>query len=125
MQNCLKRLVIAYIITPDGEMYFGRNDIENTDIKECPREKINAKFGERYDLCRSECRQTGHAEVNAIKSAKGANLKGSTLFLWGIDRICDECKKQLKLHQINDIILDISDAQREILDCQFSGTVEL
>lgn len=125
MQNCLKRHVIAYIVTPKGEMFVGTNEIKNTEIKECPREKIGAKFGERYDLCHTECQQTGHAEINAIKSAGMTDLSGSTLFLWGMSKICDECKKELQYQGINDTILDISDAQREILDCGASGTVEL
>lgn len=125
MQNCLKRHVVAFIITPNGKIYRGANLIQNDDIKVCPRVEIGANFGERYDLCASKCQQMGHAEIMAIKHANGADLSGSKLFLWGQDRICANCKNKLQENEICDIMVDISDEQLESLERQMSETTEL
>ena len=102
MSPCLKREVCAVIIDEDGKIAVGQNLIQNDIIQSCPRSK-----GEGYKKCTEICRQYGHAETEAIKSAKSRNMKlnGSILYLTGHHRICDNCKQACEKEGIKMIIL--------------------
>lgn len=87
--TCAKKVVSCIIETPDGRVFYGRNDCENPQ-KECPRNN-----GEGYEKCKTICQQVGHAEEIAIKNAKGHDLTGAKATLYGIGFYCKECQKSL------------------------------
>ncbi|HEY1310829.1 MAG TPA: hypothetical protein VGF02_07745 [Pseudolabrys sp.] len=85
---CAKQRVIAEIVTPSGERFFGENLCYRPQ-QTCPREGMPS--GQGYHLCRSICVQSGHAEVNALAAA-GERARGATLILTGHSYACDHCK---------------------------------
>lgn len=87
--TCAKQVVEATIIATDGTTYVGRNDCANPQAV-CPRGSMPSNVG--YHLCRSVCRQAGHAEVMAIEAA-GEHAEGATLILRGHVAVCPECMK--------------------------------
>ena len=84
---CIKQRVIATIIAPDGRRFIGENDCAAPQVV-CLR--AGMATGQAYHLCRDICRQTGHAEINALRLA-GAAAQGATLFLTGHTYACDDC----------------------------------
>lgn len=85
---CAKQRVIATVVTIDGERFVGENDCENPqDV--CPR--AGMATGEGYHLCHEICRQTGHAEINALKAAAG-KASGATIYIEGHTYACAACK---------------------------------
>jgi len=75
----------------------------------CKRTQLNIPSGERYELCRSV-----HAEQHALIHANPYLLKGSTLFLVGVDSnkkllekpfVCDICKKLLVDAGVSKVII--------------------
>jgi deoxycytidylate deaminase len=46
--------------------------------------------GEGYDLCKTVCHQTAHAEINALAAAVG-HTQGATLYLEGHTYLCADC----------------------------------
>jgi len=105
MQHCLKQKVKATIVTPSGEEFIGYNMIDPS-IKVCPRDEISAKSGERYDLCKSVCKQQGHAEEVAL-GLVGEKSEGSVLYLEGHTYACDNCKSLSKAAGIKTIVVVI------------------
>ena len=89
--RCAKQITIA-IIENKGKYWIGTNYCAYPQRK-CPRGNMPSGVG--YELCRDICKQTGHAEVNAVKAA-GRNAIGGTLYLIGHSYICDKCKMLLK-----------------------------
>ena len=85
--RCAKQITIS-IIENKGSYWIGTNWCAKPQ-KKCPRGDMPS--GEGYELCKSVCQQTGHAEENAIKEA-GKGAKGGTLFLLGHTYVCDNCK---------------------------------
>lgn len=83
--TCIRRANGAVIVSPEDFVistgYNGscRGSKNCSDLNICKREELNIPSGERYELCVSV-----HAEQNAIISAR-TDLKGSTLYLVGID----------------------------------------
>lgn len=98
--RCAKQITIA-IIENKGEYWIGTNWCGSPQ-KKCPRGDMPS--GEGYDLCKSICHQTGHAEENAIKEA-GKKSKGSVLYLIGHTRICDNCQKLIDQAGISKTII--------------------
>lgn len=86
---CVKQVVTAILVTVNGEVFIGTNDCEIPQTV-CPRQHM--KTGEGYELCVSVCRQTGHAEINALKFA-GNKASGSTIYLQGHTYACEPCKQ--------------------------------
>jgi dCMP deaminase len=83
--TCLRRNHGAVIVKNDELVSSGyagapRKTRNCTDSGFCLREKLGAKRGERYELCRSV-----HAEMNAIISASRRDMMGATLYLVGKD----------------------------------------
>ena len=110
--TCLRRQYGA-VIVKDGVIistgYNGaaRGEPNCCDVGVCWREANNIPHGERYELCKAV-----HAEMNAIISADGDRMIGSTLYLAGFengDRImepgpCLMCARAIKKAQIENVI---------------------
>jgi deoxycytidylate deaminase len=94
VNNCLKQRVRAILILPNGRMYYGANNI-NADIQECQRDGM--KSGEGYHICKSVCKQNGHAEAEAIQNAMNdkQKIENSMMFLLGHTYCCDDCLRLL------------------------------
>ena len=83
--TCLKRHYGAVIVNNDEIIATGYNGAPRgrancCDIGSCLRIKLGIPSGQRYEICRSV-----HAEMNAIISASRKDMKGSTLYLVGIE----------------------------------------
>ena len=92
---CAKQQVVAWILTPSGDLIQGWNLCESPQ-KKCPREGMARGCG--YELCVEICKQYEHAEVHAITNTQkvGIDLKGGILFLYGHEYCCDNCIKFMK-----------------------------
>lgn len=90
---CAKQTVTATIITPTGERFVGTNDCANPQTT-CPRDAAGMKTGEGYHICREVCRQTGHAEINALRAA-GEKARGATMYIEGHTYACGSCQEAL------------------------------
>ena len=86
--TCAKKRVQCVIVSIDGDAYIGENWCENPQ-ETCPREP-----GEGYEKCQSICRQSGHAEINALKKAK-RKADGATAYLVGHHHYCRSCQLAL------------------------------
>ena len=98
--RCAKQITIA-IIENKGSYWIGTNWCRNPQDK-CPRG--NLPSGEGYDKCRDICKQSGHAEENAVKAA-GKKAKGGILYLIGHTYVCDNCRKIMNKAGIKKTIL--------------------
>ena len=89
--RCAKQVVKAVLQTIEGQNFIGYNDIL-VKVTECPRAGMAS--GDGYELCKSECNQVAHAEVDAVAKAlsAGAELSGSTLYLYGHTYCCTACQ---------------------------------
>ena len=81
--TCLRRKYGAIIVKDGHIVSSGYNgspsgDENCCDLDDCPRNTLKIPKGERYELCRAV-----HAEQNAIINASPADLKGSTLYIYG------------------------------------------
>lgn len=85
---CAKQTTIA-VVSKNGKYWIGTNSCVNPQDT-CPRGDMPS--GKGYVLCKDICKQTGHAEENAIKAAGKKNCKGANLYLFGHNRICNECR---------------------------------
>lgn len=99
--TCAKLTVTATIIAPDGRRYVGTNWVRNPQ-RICPRQDMATGVG--YELCKSVCDQSAHAEVNACLAA-GPAASGGILYLEGHSYACDDCKRVARDHGIAQIIL--------------------
>lgn len=102
LNNCIKQIVTATIITTDGERFVGSNYTTKDNGGLCPRSDM--KSGEGYDLCRDVCGQIGHAEIVALMIA-GDKAQGSTLYIEGHSYACANCTKAANEADISDIII--------------------
>ena len=83
--TCLRRNFGAIIVKDDRIVSTGysgspRGVTNCIDIGVCKRQELKVAPGERYELCRSV-----HAEMNAIIGASPEEMKGSTLYLTGLN----------------------------------------
>jgi len=99
-KRCAKQITVA-IIENRGQYWLGTNSCEKPQ-KNCPRGKMPSGVG--YEYCQDVCKQTGHAEENAVKAA-GKDAKGGTLFLIGHTYCCDNCREVMKKAGIRNVIL--------------------
>ena len=111
--TCLRKLYGAVIVKNDEIIATGYNGAPRgrkncTDIGVCVRKKLGIPSGQRYELCRSV-----HAEMNAIISAKRADMIDATLYLWGeypdgrVDEdpdCCSMCKRMVLNSGIKKIV---------------------
>lgn len=123
--TCLKRHYGAVIVKDDEIIATGYNGAprgrENCcDIGQCLRIKLGIPSGQRYEICRSV-----HAEMNAIISASRKDMKGSTLYLVGVEpdgsytknaEPCSMCKRNIINAGIKNVIIkcDNSNKMKEI-----------
>ena len=112
--TCLKRHYGAVIVKDDEIIATGYNGAprgrENCcDIGTCLRIKMGIPSGQRYEICRSV-----HAEMNAIISASRKDMKGSTLYLVGVEpngsytknaEPCSMCKRNIINAGIKNVII--------------------
>jgi deoxycytidylate deaminase len=82
----------------------GSNEIQKDNIVVCPREAQNMKTGEGYELCKSECGQLHHAEIDACLKA-GDRARGGVLYLIGHEYCCNECQQVMMEHGIESIVI--------------------
>lgn len=90
-QRCAKQLVLAVLVTPLGENFWGTNWCEHPQ-KSCPRGSMPS--GQGYDLCRDICGQKAHAEIDALQQA-GGKAKGGTVIVFGHTYCCLACIKAM------------------------------
>lgn len=98
--TCAKRTVVCILLDKHGRMVAtGTNKCDNPQPS-CPRLP-----GEGYEKCESVCMQDGHAEIQAIRSAKkrGFGLTGGTAIVAGHDHVCEHCRKWLERVGITDV----------------------
>jgi len=100
MSKCVKQDVVA-IIKNRNKIFIGINSCNNPQFV-CPRDNMPSGIG--YELCKSICRQTNHAEVNACINA-GEYASGATLYLIGHSYCCDDCLQIMKEYGIKEIII--------------------
>lgn len=98
---CAKQTVTAKLVCPDGTVFTDTNWCHN-NVQKCPREVNHMESGQGYDLCRTVCRQEGHAEVNVCHKAEG-HTQGAVLYLTGHTYVCDHCKAILAMHGVTEI----------------------
>lgn len=87
-----------------------RGGVNCCDIGNCKREELNIPPGERYELCRGII----HAEMNVCQQAKRSDLKGATLYLYGLEfktgepvervKPCTMCDNFLRNAEFKDIV---------------------
>lgn len=99
--DCAKQVVKATIVTVDGERFVGFNKVRNAQ-RECPRGDMPSGTG--YELCRDVCDQTGHAEVNAMRSA-AEKADGAVLYLEGHTYACAACQAAANAAGILQIVI--------------------
>ncbi|MBU1129703.1 hypothetical protein KKE45_00085 [Patescibacteria group bacterium] len=89
--GCFKHPTGA-VVVKDGQI-IGTGSNAGTKVKFCPREKKGSKTGEDYYLCKTFCKQQGHAEIMAIKNAQknGYDTKNADLYLDGHWWCCKNC----------------------------------
>lgn len=95
---CAKQEVTAVLLSEDGAGFVGRNDCLNPQ-QTCPRTE-----GEGYGKCKTVCRQTGHAEENAIRLA-GQKAKGAIIYLQGHTYACDSCKATAHKAGVKEVVI--------------------
>ena len=73
----------------------------------CPRYEKGCKTGEGYELCKTICKQTGHAEIIAIQDAlkKNHTIKNAQLYLFGHWWCCENCWTTILEHNIQTVYL--------------------
>jgi len=99
-RKCSKQTTVALIINGNN-VYVGSNWCQNPQ-KECPRGDMPTGTG--YELCKTECQQLYHAEVDACRKA-GRDAQGSTMVLFGHYYCCDSCKAVMEEYGISRIIV--------------------
>jgi len=99
-RKCAKQTVIAVIMTKTG-YYVGSNWCE-VPQKQCPRGSMPS--GQGYELCKNICKQSNHAEIDALLKA-GDNAKDADLYLFGHTYCCEDCTKKLKEAGIKNIFI--------------------
>lgn len=92
--QCLKQVTVAVIMKDQKLLSIGHNHMM-FNPGECPRDKKGCKSGEGYSLCKEVCRQSGHAEINAIENCS-KDIEGATLYLIGHTYACDNCMEAMK-----------------------------
>lgn len=95
---CAKRRVVCLITLPNLQQFRGENDCENPQPS-CPR-----WLGEGYEKCTLICRQSGHAEIEALRAA-GGSAAGGRADIWGHYWICEPCGRALLVAGITDVTI--------------------
>jgi len=115
--TCLRRNFGAVIVKNDQIVSTGYNGAPRKtedclSVGFCYRDKVGAKRGEKYELCRAV-----HAEANAIIHAARFDMLGGTLYVVGLDpatreRVedagcCRMCKRMIINAGIDTVVITI------------------
>jgi len=92
--TCLRRKYGAVITKDNIIVSTGYNGApagmkDCLEVGKCTRKELQIPHGERYELCHSI-----HAEANAIIRASIEELRGSTIYISGIDEKSSECSSE-------------------------------
>ncbi|MEW6676260.1 MAG: deaminase [Nitrospirota bacterium] len=92
--TCLRRKYGAVITKDNIIVSTGYNGApagmkDCLEIGKCTRRELQIPHGERYELCHGV-----HAEANAIIRASLDELRGSTIYISGIDNVSTECHSE-------------------------------
>jgi deoxycytidylate deaminase len=98
---CAKQQVRCTLVHPDGRRWVGENLCANAQ-ETCPR--AGMPTGQGYELCASVCRQMGHAEEQAARTA-GLEAAGARAYLEGHTYACDNCKSVLLRAGVREITI--------------------
>jgi len=99
--KCAKITVFAKLLLISGEVFEGFNSCACPQ-KECPRDEDDG-----YEKCKKICKQTAHAEVNAINAAINQDLDvvGSTLIVYKHTNICNDCHNYANNAGVGNVII--------------------
>jgi hypothetical protein len=86
---CAKQTVTATFVSAKGTKYFKTTNYCLNPQTTCPRGDMPTGVG--YELCKSVCKQEGHAELNALRYA-GAGASGGTIYVEGHTYACKDCQ---------------------------------
>ena len=86
---CAKQTVTATFVSAKGTKYFKTTNYCLNPQATCPRGDMPTGVG--YELCKSVCKQEGHAELNALRYA-GAGASGGTIYVEGHTYACKDCQ---------------------------------
>jgi dCMP deaminase len=116
--TCLRRNYGAVIVKQDEILSTGyggapRGTVNCVAIGYCYRDRVGARKGEHYELCRAV-----HAEQNAIIQARRLDMLGATLYLVGLDgktkerqleaEPCRMCKRTIINAGIERVLVGVS-----------------
>jgi dCMP deaminase len=92
--TCLRRKYGAVITKDNIIVSTGYNGApagmkDCLEVGKCTRRELQIPHGERYELCHSV-----HAEANAIIRASVDELRGSTMYISGVDEKGSECNSE-------------------------------
>ncbi|MEW6001409.1 MAG: deaminase [Nitrospirota bacterium] len=92
--TCLRRKYGAVITKDNIIVSTGYNGApagmkDCLEMNKCTRKELQIPHGERYELCHSV-----HAEANAIIRASVDELRGSTIYIAGVDYKNNECNSE-------------------------------
>ncbi len=92
--TCLRRKYGAVITKDNIIVSTGYNGApagmkDCLEVGKCTRKELQIPHGERYELCHSV-----HAEANAIIRASVDELRGSTIYISGVDEKGSECNSE-------------------------------
>jgi deoxycytidylate deaminase len=97
----------ASVIVKDGKaVAYGANGSGYHDKYGCERVRRGVNTGQAYDLCEG-CHPKNHSEQKAVAKAiaKGLNLKGTELYLWGHWWCCESCWDVMLANGIDTVYL--------------------
>ena len=95
---CVKRRVVATIITPDGRRFVGENECDISGAV-CPRVERGLPTLAGYEPC-----DAVHAESNALRGA-GGEARGATLFLEDHTYACEPCRRACEAAGVTRIVI--------------------
>lgn len=100
--TCAKRTVVCVLFDRHERLVAIGDNGCLLSQERCPRLP-----GEGYDKCESVCLQDGHAEIQALRAARGRghDLTGGTAYILNHYRICDHCRKALTAAGITSIVI--------------------
>lgn len=93
------------VVVLDGVVLgWGANGSDYHKTHICERVQQGVPTGQRYDLCEG-CHPKNHSELRAITNAtaKGHQLAGASLYLWGHWWACESCWEAIIAAGITDV----------------------
>lgn len=102
--TCKKQTVVFLIFNIENKIVsIGTNYCKNPQLV-CPREIMNCKTGEGYELCKNICNQEYHAEIDSINNLNNIDIPSFGLLI-GHTYCCDNCLQKLNIVGITNIII--------------------